>query len=186
MVHGTEIDIGTNTDTDTRTDTNTDTDTSTDTNTDIDTSTDTNTDTDISTDTNTDTNTSTDTNTYTDIINTFTHERLIDMQVENTLRSNAHIDQLVNKMSSTIGRLRGLRHIVPPATLLQIYNAIVVPHVDYGDIVYESWTQNNLDRLQKMQNQAARIISGSSHHTHRNDMYADLNWLSLKIRYLMH
>ncbi len=46
--------------------------------------------------------------------------------------------------------------------------------------MYESCTQNNLDRLQKMQNQAARIISGSSNHTHRNDMYADLNWLSLK------
>ncbi len=38
-----------------------------------------------------------------------------------------------------------LRHIVPPATLLQLYNAIVVPHFDYGDIVYESCTQNNLE-----------------------------------------
>ncbi len=36
-----------------------------------------------------------------------------------------------------------------------------------------------------MQNQAARIISGSSHHTHRNDMYADLNWLSLKNKTLI-
>ncbi len=75
---------------------------------------------------------------------------------------------------------------MPPATLLQLYNAIVVPHFDYVDIVYESCTQNNLDRLQKMQNQAAKIISGSSHYTHRNDMYADLNWLSLKNRCLMH
>ncbi len=55
---------------------------------------------------------------------------------------------------------------MPPATLLQLYNAIVVPHFDYGDKVYESCTQNNLDRLQKMQNQAARIISDSSHRTH--------------------
>ncbi len=85
-------------------------------------------------------------------------------------------------MSSKIGVLRRLWHIVPPATLLQLYNAIVVPHFDYGDMV----TQNNLDRLQKMQNQAARIISGSSHHTHCNDMYADLNWLSLKNGRLMH
>ncbi len=28
--------------------------------------------------------------------------------------------------------------------------------------MYESCTQNNLDRLQKMQNQATRIISGSN------------------------
>ncbi len=75
---------------------------------------------------------------------------------------------------------------MPRATLLQLYNAIFVPHFDYGDIVYESCTQNNLDRLQNMQNKAATIISGSSHRTYRNDMYADLNWLSLKNRCLMH
>ncbi len=71
------------------------------------------------------------------------------MQVENTLRWNAHIVQLVKKLSSKIGILRRRRHIVPPAILLQLYNAIVVPHFDYGDIVYESCIQNNLDRLQK-------------------------------------
>ncbi len=52
--------------------------------------------------------------------------------------------------------------------------------------MYESCTQNNLDRLHQMQNQAARKIRGSSHRTHCNDMYADLNWLLLKNRGLMH
>ncbi len=108
------------------------------------------------------------------------------MQVENTLRWNAYIDQLVKKLSSKIGTLRRVRHTVPPTTLLQLYRSIVVPQFDYGDIVYESCIQNNLDRLQKMQNQAARIISGSSHRTYHNDMYADLNWLSHKNRCLIH
>ncbi len=75
---------------------------------------------------------------------------------------------------------------MPPAILLQVYNAIVVHHFDYENIICESCTQNNLDKLQKMQNQAARIISGSSHHSLCNDMYADLNWLSLKHICLMH
>ncbi len=39
------------------------------------------------------------------------------MYVENTLRWNAHIDQLIKKLSFKIGILRRLRHIVPPATL---------------------------------------------------------------------
>ncbi len=115
-----------------------------------------------------------------------TKSKYLGMQVENTMRWNALIDQLVNKLSSKIGILRRPRHIVPPATLVQLYNAIVVPHFDYGDIVYKLCTQNNLDRLQKMQKQASRTISGSSYHTHCNDMYADLNWLSLKNRRLMH
>ncbi len=69
-----------------------------------------------------------------------TKSKHLGMQVENTLRWNAHIDQLVKKLSSKICILRRLRHIVPLATLLQLYNAIVVPHFDYGDIVYESCT----------------------------------------------
>ncbi len=69
-----------------------------------------------------------------------TKSQHLGMQVENTLRWNAHIYQLVKKLSSKICILRRLRHIVPPATLLQLYNAIVVPHFDYGDIVYQSCT----------------------------------------------
>ncbi len=45
--------------------------------------------------------------------------------------------------------------MVHPVTLMQLYNAIGTTHFDYGDIVYESCTQNNLDRLQKKQNQGA-------------------------------
>ncbi len=72
-----------------------------------------------------------------------------------------------------------------PSTLLQLYSALIVPQFDYGDIMYELYIQYNLDGLQKMQNQAARIISDSSHHTHRNDMDAEWNWLSLNNRCLM-
>ncbi len=60
----------------------------------------------------------------------FHKSKHLGVQVENTLRWNAHIDQLVKKLSSKIGILRKLQHIVPPATLLQLYNAIVVPHFD--------------------------------------------------------
>ncbi len=51
---------------------------------------------------------------------------------------------------------------------------IGVPHFNYGDIVYKSCTQYNLDRLQKMPKQAATIISVSSHQTQHNDMYTEL------------
>ncbi len=64
-----------------------------------------------------------------------TKSKHLGMQMENTLRWNAHIDQLVKTLSSKFGILRRLCHIVPPATLLQLYNAIIVPDFDYGDIV---------------------------------------------------
>ncbi len=47
-----------------------------------------------------------------------TKSKHLGMQVENTLRWNAHIDQLVKTLYSTIGILRRHGHTVPPATLL--------------------------------------------------------------------
>ena len=71
------------------------------------------------------------------------------------------------KLSSKVDICGRLRYTVPLTTLIQLYNAIALSHFDYGDIVYgdivcESCTEYNLERLKKIQNQAARIISGSS------------------------
>ncbi len=43
----------------------------------------------------------------------------------------AHFD-IPNNFSAKIGILRSLRNIVPNETLIQIYNAIVQLHLDYG------------------------------------------------------
>ncbi len=114
--------------------------------------------------------------------------KYLGMQVENILRWHAHTEKLSSTIGSKIGILKRVRHIVPPETLsvLQLYNTIVLPHFDYGDLIYESSTVQNLGRLQKLQNRAARIISGSAPCTHHNDMYNTMKWLLLKNRRLLH
>ena len=93
---------------------------------------------------------------------------------------------MVSKISAKIGILRKLRRIVPSNTLQLLYNAVVQPHFDYADIVYDSTSSTNKDRLKRLQTRAARLISGTGPRDSRNPMYKELGWLSLQNRRNFH
>ncbi len=54
------------------------------------------------------------------------------------------------------------------------------PHFDYYDI-YGVCSKQNVDMLQKLQSQAACIISGSRQWAYRKDIYKQCGWLSVEI-----
>ncbi len=94
-----------------------------------------------------------------------------------------HIDTLVKKISSKISILRSLRNILPIYTLKLIYNAIVLPHFNYADVVYDAASETNKSRLQRLQTRAAQLISGTGP---RNPVFKELGWLSLENRRCMY
>ena len=64
--------------------------------------------------------------------------KYLGMFIDSNLKWNLHIDNMVKKISDKIAVLRSLRKIVPVETLKLLYNAIVQPHFDYADIVFDS------------------------------------------------
>ena len=115
-------------------------------------------------------------------LQTVTTAKYLGMYIDKNLKWDSHIDVMVPKISAKIGVLRTLRKIVPIDTLKLLYNAIVLPHFDYGDIVYDTTSNTNKIRLQLLQSRAARLISGSGPRTNRNTMFKSLGWLSLQNR----
>ncbi len=71
---------------------------------------------------------------------------------------------------------------MPIETLKFLYNAIVQPHFDYSDIVNDSTSKANKDRLQKLKTRTCRLITRSGPCTNRIPMFHELNWLSLQYR----
>ena len=59
--------------------------------------------------------------------------------------------------------LRRIRQFVLKSTLLRICNAIVLSHFDYCSLVWDNCCEYLTDKLQKLQNRAARIITGNVH-----------------------
>ena len=56
-----------------------------------------------------------------------------------------------------------MKMFVPQATLISVYNATVQPHFDYCSLVWDIGNAYSLEKLQKMQNRAARVITGKSY-----------------------
>ena len=46
-------------------------------------------------------------------------------------------------------------------------NSLILPQFDYADVVYDSCTETDKDRLQILQTKAAQILTGSKPSTHR-------------------
>ena len=65
------------------------------------------------------------------------------------------------EISSSIGALKHIRSHVPMTLLLTMYNSLIQPQFDYCSVVWEGLGINLTDKLQKLQNGAARIITHS-------------------------
>ena len=85
---------------------------------------------------------------------------------------------MIPEMSSKVGILRYLRKLETSDTLMQLYNAIVQPHFNYGDVIYESASITSKTRLQKLQTRPARLILGANPRQNRNTVNASQPKLS--------
>ncbi len=69
------------------------------------------------------------------------------MYIDENLQWDAHINVMIRSISAKIGILRSLRRIVLIDILKLFYNAIVLPHFDYSDIVFDSASETSKLRL---------------------------------------
>ena len=52
--------------------------------------------------------------------------------LDDNLKWNSHINMIAKKISKTIGIMKKLKKYLPTSVLLNIYNALVSPHLNYG------------------------------------------------------
>ena len=80
--------------------------------------------------------------------------------------------------------LRRLRNIFPPALTLKIYKTYIQPKLDYGITVWGCTTETNLNRVQRVQNHAARLITGNFDYIHTRgvDLVKSLKLFTIRER----
>ena len=103
--------------------------------------------------------------------------------IDEHLLWNHQIQNIVTKASKGIGMMRRIKQFVPKSTLVKIYNAIVLSHFDYCSLVWDNCCDYLKNRLQKLQNRAARIITGKTYEVSSEDVLKELDWQPLNQRY---
>ena len=90
-----------------------------------------------------------------------------------------HVDATVAKVSKGIDMLRRMKPYVPKFNLMQVYNALILPHFDYCSLVWDACSNYLIENLQKLQNRAARVISGKSYDIRSCEILSELGWRPL-------
>jgi len=65
---------------------------------------------------------------------------------------------------------------VPQSTLLSIYNSLVEPHFDYYSLVWGNSDKTSSNKLQKLQNRAAQVITSLSYDADVDSLFHKLSW----------
>lgn len=100
--------------------------------------------------------------------------------IDATLSWSDHVHTLSKKVASGIGAIKRIRYCVPPTTLSLIYNSLVQSYFDYCSVVWGNCGQTLVEKLQKLQNRAARVLTFSNHDSDADELLNHLNWVNLE------
>ena len=93
-----------------------------------------------------------------------------------------HIDSLTTSASKVLGIMRKLKFKVSRKTLNQIYISFLRPKIEYASVVWDGCSQYEKDSLDKIQNEAARIVTGLTRSVSLINLHKEIGWLSLSDR----
>jgi hypothetical protein len=99
--------------------------------------------------------------------------------LDENLSWNVQINELTKKIASGICALKRVRSFVPVATLQLIFNSLVQPYFNYCYTVWDNCSKPLAEKLQKLQNRAARILTFSSYDTNADVLIEKLGWKQL-------
>ena len=100
--------------------------------------------------------------------------------IDDNMAWHSHIDKLSKNIASGIGAIKRIKPFVSTEILHYIYNALVQPHFDYCSIVWGNCGKTLSEKLQKLQNRAARILTSSgSYDADAGYLLQQLGWKDL-------
>ena len=93
-----------------------------------------------------------------------------------------HIHNVKTSAAKVLGIMRKLKFSFSRNALNQIYFSYLLPVLEYASIVWDGCAAHNSDILDKIQNEAARIVTGLTRSVSLNKLYKECGWLSLAER----
>ena len=91
--------------------------------------------------------------------------KYLGVQIGEHLTCKKHVDLIPMKVSRATAMLRYVSNILPQPILKNLYTSIAEPHCHYCSSVWGCCGKTEINRLQKLQNRAVRIITSSKFDT---------------------
>ncbi len=112
--------------------------------------------------------------------------KYLGMMLDSELNFEAHISYIYRKACGKLTLLRKTRVCMNKQIACQLYKSLILPQLEYGDVVYMTASKTSLNDLQKVQNICCRIILLANRRTHIADMHKQLQLIPLSDRRELH
>ena len=111
--------------------------------------------------------------------------KFLGVHIDENLTWECYANELSKKIASGISAIKRIRLMVPYRTLFPIYNSLVQPHLDYCSSVWGSCSMGLSQKLQKLQNRAARVITFSNYDRSTDELLRMVNRVKLDRQHLI-
>ena len=102
--------------------------------------------------------------------------------MEKNLRLTYHIHDTWRKETDAIWSIGRIRKYLTSGNLKLLFNPLVISRFNYRKSILYSLPKQELDRLQRIQNTAARLITETKQYELINPALRELHWLPVESR----
>ena len=101
---------------------------------------------------------------------------------DSTLSFDHHVANICRTSFCHIRALRRIRKLLTTTDIKSVATAVVSSRLDYCNSLLYGMTDRNTNRLQRIQNSLARLVTNSNSRRHITPVLAELHWLSVNAR----
>ena len=112
--------------------------------------------------------------------------KVLGMKMDSNLTWRQHVSQVKSRTTNAIRNIARTNTILPMSSRVLLTNALVVPHYNYGDILYDGCSADARMALERNQGYAAKAILGKHKHSSTTSALKELHWLPLHQRRKIH
>ena len=104
------------------------------------------------------------------------------IRYDTSLQFVQHVSRVVQSASHQLRNIGHIRQFLTTDAAKTLIQAMVTSRLDYGNSLLAGLPDSQIQRLQKVQNCAARIITFTKRHEHITPVLEHLHWLPVKYR----
>ena len=119
-------------------------------------------------------------------INEVQHHKHLGIFLSNDGTWHEHINYITSKAWQKIYVMRKLKFLLDRESLNRIYIFFIRPTLEYADIVWNNCTQYEINQIEKVQQEAARIVTGATRLISIELLYKETGWEPLHKRRYKH
>ena len=115
-------------------------------------------------------------------LNYVEHHKHLGLTLSQNGSWNEHISNIISSASKVLGSMRYLKFKLGRKTLNQIYLSFMRPILEYASVVWDGCNLYDKQNLEKLQYEAARIVTGLTKSVSIERLLREIGWVSLADR----